>query len=317
MSMNSRIVLAFAAGAVAAAGIVYFAVKPSGSPHTTVAAVNASKPAPPAEVAQTASAVTTLPPIESASARPQKPSPAIARATPPPPADDDVPASVRRDDPEPPPTPPAPQQAQPPIAAPEPPPAPATAPTPEPAPEAPKPAPEPNHVTLRAGTVITVRLAEALSTDKNEKGDTFYATLDQPLVVDGFVIAEREARVEGRVVDAVRGGRGGAAAHLVLALTKIHTSDGQRVPIETAEIDQKGSPAGGENAAKVGGGAVLGAIIGAMAGGGKGAGIGAAAGGAAGAGGVLLTRGHAASLPSEYRLSFHLQQTVTVTERAH
>ena len=338
MIVNSKIVLAFAAGAMLASGIVFVALKPS-APPVRVAAVAppapAAKPAP--SVAEPASAPAPAPEPESppsvspksvgdaphAVPAPQHaahPPAQVARAATPP---DDVPASVRTDQ-----NPslapaPAPQTAEPPVPAPasEPAPAPEPAAAPDPVPEsrneAPPPsAPPPNRVTLQAGTLITVRLAEALSSDKNEKGDTFLATLDQPLAAGGFVVAERGARVEGRVTDAVRGGRGGAVAHLILALTKVHTSDGQQVGIETAEFDKKGDASSGENAAKVGGGAVLGAIIGAVAGGGKGAGIGAAAGGAAGAGGILLTRGRAATLPTETRLSFRLQKAVTITERA-
>jgi hypothetical protein len=322
MMINSKVVLAFAAGAMVAAGIVYVALKPSAPPPhaTAVAAAPAPNPAPsPAPEAASAPAPTPAakpeqPRAIKTAAHTTKPSALLARATPPP---DDVPASVRKDE-----NPPAaPAQEPPPIAEPPvPPPAPEPAPVPEPVSEAPPPAQAPpppaNRVTLQPGTVINVRLAEALSTDKNEKGDAFFATLDQPLVAGGFAIAERGARVEGKVVDAVRGGRGGSVAHLILALTKIHTSDGQQVGIETAEYDKKGDPSGGENAAKVGGGAVLGAIIGAMAGGGKGAAIGAGAGGAAGGGAVLLTRGRSASLPTETRLSFRLQQAVTITERA-
>jgi hypothetical protein len=50
-------------------------------------------------------------------------------------------------------------------------------------------------------------------------------------------------------------------------------------------------------------------------GGGKGAGIGAGAGGAAGAGDVLLTRGKPAEIPVETRVSFRVQDSVTITER--
>jgi hypothetical protein len=320
MIINSKLVLAFAAGAIVASGIVYVALKPSARPvHVAAVATPAPAPKPVPSAAEPASAPAPEPAAEPeppksviherhAASAPQhaaEPPAQVARAAPPP---DDVPASVRMD--ENPAPAPAPQVAEPP----------APEPAPEAVTEAPSqtltPPPPPNRVTLAAGTPINVRLAEALSTDKNEKGDTFFATLDQPLAAGGFVLAERGARVEGRVVDAVRSGRGNAAAHLALALTKIHTSDGQTVGIETAEFDKKGDASGGENAAKVGGGAVLGAIIGAMAGGGKGAGIGAAAGGAAGAGGVLLTRGRAATLPTETRITFHLQQAVTVTERA-
>ena len=36
--------------------------------------------------------------------------------------------------------------------------------------------------------MMIVRLGEALSSQKNLTGDTFFATLDQPLVAGGFVI---------------------------------------------------------------------------------------------------------------------------------
>lgn len=326
MIINSKIVLAFAAGAMLASGIVYVALKPSAPPRH-VAAV--ALPAPP--VAKPAIA-----PAPAAEPEPPKPvSPksvgearhaarapqyAVQASAAPPP--DDVPASVRTD--ENPPPAPAPQVAAPPVAAP----APEASPEPEPAPEpvvvnetpppapAPTPPPAPNTVTLQPGTLITVRLAEALSSDKNVKDDTFLATLDQPLAAGGFVIAERGARVEGRVVDAVRG-RGDTVGDLSLALTKLHTSDGQQIGIETTAFDRKGQASGGQSAAKVGGGAVLGAILGAAVGGGRGAGIGAAAGGAAGAGGAVMTRGRTVTLPTETRISFTLQQAVTITERAH
>jgi hypothetical protein len=55
--------------------------------------------------------------------------------------------------------------------------------------------------------------------------------------------------------------------------------------------------------------------VGAIAGGGKGAAIGAGIGGAAGTGTVVATRGKPAVLASETRLSFRLQEPVTVVEK--
>ena len=60
----------------------------------------------------------------------------------------------------------------------------------------PPPAPEPHKVTLNAGLLLPVRLVDGLSSERNAPGDAFLATLDKELVVDGFVIAERGARVE-------------------------------------------------------------------------------------------------------------------------
>ncbi len=196
-----------------------------------------------------------------------------------------------------------------PQAAPEPPPAPVQNATTETAP------PPPPQVTLTAGTLITVRTVEALSSERNQTGDTFTATLDQPLVADGFVIAERGARLEGRIVSAQRAGRVTGVSDLSIELVQLKTSDGQRVPIETQTFVKHGETSKGQDAAKIGTVAAIGAVIGAVAGGGKGAAIGAGAGGAAGAGTVMGTRGKAAILPPETKISFRLRNSITLTER--
>ena len=59
-------------------------------------------------------------------------------------------------------------------------------------------------MTLNAGTMIPVRLVDGLTSERNLPGDSFTATLDKELVVDGFVIAERGARVEGGWWRAIR-----------------------------------------------------------------------------------------------------------------
>jgi hypothetical protein len=133
--------------------------------------------------------------------------------------------------------------------------------------------------------------------------------------VDGFVIAERGARVDGRVVSSDRGGKVKGVAGLAIEITRIHTADGQSVAVQTDSFERRAEQSKKQDAAKVGAGAAIGAIIGAIAGGGKGAAIGAGVGGGAGAGDVLLTRGKPATLPSETRISFRLSNTVTITER--
>lgn len=173
----------------------------------------------------------------------------------------------------------------------------------------------PPSVTLAAGTLLSVRIGETLSSARNQVGDTFLATLTQPLVVDGWVIAERGARVEGRVVDAAQAGRVKGTSHLGISIVRLATSDGQYVRVRTESFVKDGASSTGTDAAKVGAGAAIGAIIGAIAGGGKGAAIGAGAGGAAGAGDVLLTRGKPAEIPVETRVNFKVQDSVTITER--
>jgi hypothetical protein len=185
---------------------------------------------------------------------------------------------------------------------------------------APVPAPNvevrvPHVVTLAAGTNLSVRIGETVSSARNQPGDSFLATLTQPLVIDGFIIAERGARVEGRVVDAAPAGRGRGASHIAVSVVRVATSDRQNIRIRTEPYTKDGPTPAVLDAAKVGGGAAVGAVIGAIAGGGKGAAIGAGAGGVLGAGDVLLTRGKAVEIPVETRISFRVQDSITITER--
>ena len=65
----------------------------------------------------------------------------------------------------------------------------------------------PPSLTIPAGTVIRVRTDEWLSTDRNFPGDTFDAVLEQPIVVDGWVIARR-GQSENRAAFPCRKSRG-------------------------------------------------------------------------------------------------------------
>ncbi|MFZ5929470.1 MAG: hypothetical protein ACOYX1_18715 [Acidobacteriota bacterium] len=203
-------------------------------------------------------------------------------------------------------------------------PPPAPAPSPQESVQAAKPATverpvppkrEPRTVTLPAGTLVTVRLRDALSTERHSAHDAFYATLDAPLIVEGLVIAERGAMVRGRVVEAIGSGRVKGRAALVLQLDELTTSDGQKVEIRTDAFRHEAESGVKGDVAKTGVAAGIGAAIGAIAGGGRGAAIGAAIGGAAGAGGAMATRGKPAELPSETRLTFRLSEPLTLTEK--
>ena len=295
--MNQKLILGFLTGALAATGVAYVIV------HRQ-----------PFALVEAAPAVFSVPAIapEPAPEPPRETPKPTARKKPPPVAPPVV-APVATS--QPPPPPPQETASVNPPPAPEPPPPPSPAPAVAPAPvPAPPPPLEPAHVTMKPGTMISVRLNQALSSDRSRQGDVFGGTLDQPLEIDGFVVAERGARVEGRVSEVQEAGRVKGLAQLTLKLTRLHTSDGQSIPIRTTEFVEQGPASKKEDAEKVGAGAVLGTIIGAIAGGGKGAAIGAAAGGAAGAGTVAATRGKPAVLPVETRVSFRIDQAVEITE---
>ena len=147
---------------------------------------------------------------------------------------------------------------------------------------APEPS-QPRSVTIASNTLVTVRLGETVSTERNQPGDKFVATLDQPLVVDGLVIAGEGARATGRVVDSVEAGRINGLALLSLELTNLMTSDGQNISLRTARFSKFG--------------------------------IGAASGGAAGGGVAVASRGRPSMLPAATKISFCVDQPVTITEK--
>ena len=74
-------------------------------------------------------------------------------------------------------------------------------------------------------------------------------------MIDGLIIAERGARVEGRVVDAAQAGRGPASSHLAISIVRLATADGQNIRIRTEPYTKDGSSQTATDAAKIGGGA--------------------------------------------------------------
>lgn len=175
----------------------------------------------------------------------------------------------------------------------------------------------PHSVVLQSGTELRVRIGETLATGRNRRGDHFLATLEQPLIIDGFIIAEKGARLEGEVAAADRAPRGSVngVSHLGIRLVAIDTADRQRIPIRTLVFNKIGQSPSNRDAATIVATAAVGAAIGALAGGGKGAAIGAAAGGAAGTAGVLASHGPECTIPVETRLSFQIQDSVQIVER--
>jgi hypothetical protein len=157
-----------------------------------------------------------------------------------------------------------------------------------------------------------VRINTMLASNKNKPGDLFTATLAQPLVVDGIVIAQRGQTVVGRVVDA---GKGKDGKHfLKLELTGVTLADGSQVPMQSQLATTQGpTTPGAVQAGTVAGTTAVGAGVGAVAGGGTGAGIGAGAGAMIGIAGIIATRDHAAILFPETPLTFQVTAPVTVS----
>jgi hypothetical protein len=196
----------------------------------------------------------------------------------------------------PPPPPPSQEQVQ--IVAPPPPP--------------PPPPPVAKTVTIPAGTVIPIRMSDALDSATTQSNSVFHGSLASDLIVDGMVAARQGASVVGRVVTAKDAAHFSGSSELSIELTRLDTVE-RPVDLVTDAYTKEGAGRGKNTAAKTGGGAALGAIIGALAGGGKGAAIGAVTGGGVGAGVNGVTRGQQVQIPSETLVTFHLQSAISVT----
>jgi len=150
-----------------------------------------------------------------------------------------------------------------------------------------------------------VRLVDALNTERSQTGETFSATLDQPLVMNGRVVAPQGSRVTGRVREAISSGRLKQPASITLRLESVQSSAG-RVPLDTQDLTIKEGSHTTRNVVIIGGSAGAGAVIGGVLGGGKGAAIGAATGAGAGTLAAFLTGKKEIALPSETQLTFNL-----------
>jgi hypothetical protein len=177
--------------------------------------------------------------------------------------------------------------------------------------------PVPAQLTIKQGTYVTVRVNQPLSSDHNQAGDAFTATLVRPIVVDGIVVAQRGQTIGGRVAEAQKAGRVEGVSKLVVQLTDLTLVDGQQLPIKSQLLTRNGQTSVGRDVAGVAGTTAVGAAIGAGVNGGVGAGVGAGAGLVVGTIGVLLTRGRPTVIYPESVLTFEIQQPVTIsTERA-
>ena len=173
------------------------------------------------------------------------------------------------------------------------------------------PAPAPQPIIVPQGTAIEVVLDQSLSSKTASAGQSFSATVVDPVDVDGQIIIAKGAHARGTVTSAKAAGRFKGASELGLALRSVEVN-GQRYEIRasTPELSKKGK--GKRTGALVGGGAGGGALIGGLAGGGKGALIGGLIGAGAGTGGAAFTGNRDVELPAETALRFRLVKPLEI-----
>lgn len=189
------------------------------------------------------------------------------------------------------------------------------------------------------GTVMSISLGTAISTQVAKTGDYIQATLSQNVPLSGgYAYIPAGTVVVGTVTDAVAGRRLSRSGLLSIQFNQLRMPDGTTVPIQAhlmgniAKYKDVGSASNdvyrgegwgtklGQTALRGLGGAGLGAglgtAVGAIAGGGHGAGMGAWSGAAIGGGiglaDMLLRKGKDVIIPSGTAMQIQLDQPVTI-----
>ncbi|HUZ47667.1 MAG TPA: hypothetical protein VMW54_13600 [Terriglobia bacterium] len=164
-------------------------------------------------------------------------------------------------------------------------------------------------VTIPAGTVLKIRLGQALASDQSRPGDEFEATLTQPVSIGGAVAVPEGARIIGKVVDARPAGSLKGTARLRLTLNCV-VMNGWNYEVHTTDVAEYGSgyqtphwaAAGGRKRGALGGVPVgVGTSL-----------VGSSAGAGAGAAGAAKPLGRDVRMPATTALEFRLIEPLAV-----
>ena len=181
--------------------------------------------------------------------------------------------------------------------------------------ESPAPrAPEYREVTIAAGTALPLEMTSTISSASAEVEAPVSAKLRNAITVDGETAIPAGTVLRGNVTDVERSGRVSGRAHLSFAFSEANIR-GDREDLKTNPLTFEAEATKGEDATKVGAGAVGGAILGGILGGKKGAAKGAIAGGAAGTGVVLATKGKEVTVNEGTDVTATLAQPLTLRVR--
>lgn len=166
--------------------------------------------------------------------------------------------------------------------------------------------------TVPAGTVLTLSLDKALSSDLARSGDPFTATVVEAVRTEDGVVIPEGSTIEGKVTEAVAARRGAGKGKLALDFEALRLPSGYRTEI-VGSFQKVSASQKKRNAAIIGGsaagGAVLGRILGKNT---KGAVIGTIVGGGVGTAVVMGKEGTQARMAANAPFALKLQESVRV-----
>ena len=115
---------------------------------------------------------------------------------------------------------------------------------------APDPAKTPPSITVPMGTVLSVRLTQAIEVDAAQAGMTFKSVLDDPVMIGGQVVLPRGSAVVLQAAKVEQAGNFKGSDKITLKANSI-AFGGRQYEIATAQVESKGSGEGKKTTRKV------------------------------------------------------------------
>jgi hypothetical protein len=153
---------------------------------------------------------------------------------------------------------------------------------PQPLKASPQPA-EPVKIVIPVGTDLKVQLNQFIRTSTHRSGQTFFATLKDPVSAGNQVLLQSGSPLIGAIVQSQESGHFSGSALIELQLTRMIMPDGATMPLSTESFKKLGRAHFMRNVGLIGLGVILGAGLGNVFGELSGALIGSGLGGGTGA----------------------------------
>ncbi|MEP7351726.1 MAG: hypothetical protein ABI824_00700 [Acidobacteriota bacterium] len=160
--------------------------------------------------------------------------------------------------------------------------------------------------SIPAATKITVRTIDAIESKSADAGQSYRASLDDAISVNGNKVAEKGADCILRILEVKEAGKVSGKNELKLVVSQIRIN-GTLVNVDTDPVALEGKSKTKSTGIRAGIGAGVGAGIGAAVGGGQGAAIGAGVGAGAGVASSAMTSGPEIKVKPETVLSFQVK----------
>src|SRR5204863_5356670 len=98
-----------------------------------------------------------------------------------------------------------------------------------------RPAPAEPAFTIPAGTILKVRMIDSVDSEVSQLGQTFQASLDDPIMANGETAVPRGADVIAKLVEDKQSGKISGRTELTLDLVSIRVN-GRMVDLTTEEV---------------------------------------------------------------------------------